>query len=257
MTVNRKGGADLLDTAIVGAGFGGLGLAIKLLQEGQSNFSVFEKSGDVGGVWRDNIYPGAACDVPSHLYSFSFEPNPSWSRAFGGQAEIHQYLQHCADKYRLWEKIRFNAEVEEARFDEQSHLWTLTFSSGESVRARAVVFAVGALNIPAYPSIEGLENFEGKVMHTAEWDPDYDLKGKRVGVIGTGASAIQVVPGIQPEVEALTLYQRTAPWVMPKRDGWIPPAWRKLYARFPLLQKLHRIAQYWICLLYTSDAADE
>ena len=242
----RSDRADLLDTAIIGAGFGGLGLAIKLLQANETNFTVFEKSDDVGGVWRDNIYPGAACDVPSHLYSFSFEPNPQWSRTFGGQAEIHQYLQHCADKYQLWNKIRFNAQVVRARYDENDSVWTLFFSDGETVCARTVVFAVGALNVPAYPAIEGLDAFGGKVMHTAEWDPSYDLKGKRVAVIGTGASAIQVVPGIQPEVESLKLYQRTAPWVMPKRDGWIPPAWRKCYARFPLLQKLHRVLQYWM-----------
>ncbi|MBB3045987.1 cation diffusion facilitator CzcD-associated flavoprotein CzcO [Litorivivens lipolytica] len=246
MTIRSDSANGLLDTAIVGAGFGGIGLAIKLLQEGESSFRIFEKSEDVGGVWRDNIYPGAACDVPSHLYSFSFEPNPDWSRTFGGQAEIHQYLQHCADKYHLWDKIRFKATVERASFDEKASIWTLYFADGESVRARTVVFAVGALNIPAYPSIPGLDAFKGKVMHTAEWDPDYDLSGKKVGVIGTGASAIQVVPEIQPAVESLTLYQRTAPWVMPKRDGWIPPAWRKLYARFPILQKLHRIAQYWM-----------
>lgn len=246
MTTRRQDSGELLETAIIGAGFGGLGLAIKLLQEGQGNFAVFEKSGDVGGVWRDNIYPGAACDVPSHLYSFSFEPNPEWSRTFGGQSEIHQYLQHCTDKYQLWGKIRFNAEVTAAKFDEQNHLWTLHFADGESVRARTVVFAVGALNVPAYPNIEGLDSFQGKIMHTAEWDSDCDLRGKRVGVIGTGASAIQVVPEIQPVVESLSLYQRTAPWVMPKRDGWIPPRWRKLYARLPLLQKLHRIVQYWM-----------
>lgn len=238
--------AGLLDTAIIGAGFGGLGLAIKLLQVNENNFAVFEKSDDVGGVWRDNIYPGAACDVPSHLYSFSFEPNPQWSRTFGGQSEIHQYLQHCADKYQLWDKIRFKAQVIRARYDEHDSVWTLFFSDGESVCARTVVFAVGALNVPAYPAIEGLEEFEGKVMHTAEWDSGYDLNDKRVAVIGTGASAIQVVPEIQPKVEALKLYQRTAPWVMPKRDGWIPPAWRQRYARFPWLQKLHRVLQYWM-----------
>lgn len=236
----------ILETAIVGAGFGGLGLAIRLLQDGCSDFQIFEKSDDVGGVWRDNIYPGAACDVPSHLYSFSFEPNPGWSRAFGGQAEIHQYLQHCADKYQLWDKIQFGAEVEAALFDEQQNLWTLRFRSGDEIRARAVVLAVGALNVPAYPSIEGLDTFKGKIMHTAEWDDHYSLEGKRVGVIGTGASAIQVVPSIQPQVAELKLYQRTAPWVMPKRDGWIPPVWRKTYERFPILQKLHRTLQYWM-----------
>lgn len=241
-----EGASAVLETAIVGAGFGGMGLAIKLQQAGHSDFHIFEKATDVGGVWRDNVYPGAACDVPSHLYSFSFEPNPHWSRSFGGQAEIHDYLQHCADKHRLWEKIRFNAEIEALVFDENASLWTLHIAGGDRVRARAVVLAVGALNIPAYPGIAGLDKFEGKVMHTAEWDADYDLNGKRVGVIGTGASAIQVVPSIQPEVGELKLFQRTAPWVMPKHDGWISPRWRKRYERFPLLQKLHRTIQYWM-----------
>lgn len=238
--------ANILETAIVGAGFGGMGLAIKLQQDGHSDFAIFEKATDVGGVWRDNIYPGAACDVPSHLYSFSFEPNPHWTRAFGAQAEIHDYLQHCADKHRLWEKIRFNSEIEAVVFDEAACIWTLHIAGGERVQAKSVVLAVGALNIPAYPAIDGLDNFKGKVMHTAEWDADYDLDGKRVAVIGTGASAIQVVPNIQPKVRELKLFQRTAPWVMPKRDGWISARWRKRYERFPFLQKLHRIIQYWM-----------
>lgn len=243
---SEKNAADILETAIVGAGFGGMGLAIKLQQDGHSDFVIFEKAADVGGVWRDNIYPGAACDVPSHLYSFSFEPNPHWTRAFGGQAEIYDYLQRCADKHNLWDKIQFNAEIEALVFDEKSCIWTLQIAGRDPVHAKAVVLAVGALNIPAYPAIDGLDTFKGKVMHTAEWDADFDLSGKRVGVIGTGASAIQVVPSIQPKVRELKLFQRTAPWVMPKRDGWISPRWRKRYERFPFLQKLHRIIQYWM-----------
>ncbi len=237
---------DILETAIIGAGFGGMGLAIKLLQAGRSDFAIFEKANDVGGVWRDNVYPGAACDVPSHLYSFSFEPNPHWTRAFGGQAEIHDYLQHCADKYQLWNKIRFNSEITALEFDECTALWNLSIAGQGTLKAKSVVLAVGALNVPAYPSIKGLQEFKGKVMHTAEWDPDYDLSGKRVAVIGTGASAIQLVPSIQAKVASLKLYQRTAPWVMPKRDGWISPRWRRRYQRFPLLQKLHRSLQYWM-----------
>lgn len=237
--------ATILETAIVGAGFGGIGLAIKLQQARRSDFVVFEKAADVGGVWRDNIYPGAACDVPSHLYSFSFEPNPHWSRSFGGQAEIRDYLQHCTDKHKLQKKIRFNAEIESLVFDEKACLWDLQIAGGERVRARAVVLAVGGLNVPAYPNIEGLDTFKGKVMHTAEWDADYDMSAKRVGVIGTGASAIQVVPSIQAKVSELKLFQRTAPWVMPKHDIRISPRWRQRYERFPLLQKLHRLLQYW------------
>lgn len=237
--------SEVLEVAIIGAGFGGMGLAIKLQQAGRSDFQIFERAADVGGVWRDNIYPGAACDVPSHLYSFSFEPNPHWQRSFGGQAEIYHYLQKCAEKHHLREKIRFNTEVSGLVFDENLCVWTVHFAGGEVIVARAVVLAIGGLNVPAYPKIEGLDSFKGKVMHTAEWDADYDLSDKRVGVIGTGASAIQVVPSIVPGVRELKLFQRTAPWVLPKGDVAISARWQKRFEQFPFLQKIRRLMQYW------------
>ncbi len=230
--------------AIIGAGFGGIGLAIRLQQQGVHDFVIYEQAADVGGVWRDNIYPGAACDVPSHLYSFSFEPNPDWGRSYGPQGEIHRYLQHCSKKYQLAQHLKFNVAVTALEFSEEKGLWTIKFAGGQQAQARAVVLAIGALNIPQYPKIEGIEKFAGKIMHTAEWDQDYSLKGKRVAVIGTGASAIQVVPAIQPEVESLALFQRTPPWVMPKFDRAQSPVRQARLRRWPFIQKMIRSLQY-------------
>lgn len=244
MSKNNNDAAAVVEVAIIGAGFGGMGLAIRLQQQGVRDFVIYEQASDVGGVWRDNIYPGAACDVPSHLYSFSFEPNPDWGRSYGPQEEIYRYLQHCAKKYQLARHITFNASVSALEFDENSGVWTIDFSDGRQAKARAVVLAIGALNIPQYPKIEGIEKFAGKVMHTAEWDQDYTLEGKRVAVIGTGASAIQVVPAIQAKVASLALFQRTPPWVMPKFDGPQSPVRQARFRRWPFLQKLLRNAQY-------------
>ena len=235
---------ETLGVAIIGAGFGGLGLAARLRQRGENDFAIFEQAGDVGGVWRDNTYPGAACDVPSHLYSFSFEPNPDWQRVYSGRQDIHRYLQHCAEKYQLHSKIAFHHRVKAMRFCERSQTWCIDFEGQPSRYARAVVVAIGALNIPQYPAIPGLEDFDGKVMHTAEWDGNYSLAGKRVGVIGTGASAIQVIPSIQPEVESLSVYQRTPPWVLPKRDGAVSESARQRFRRHPLAQRVARLGQY-------------
>lgn len=236
--------ASALDVAIIGAGFGGIGLAARLRQRGMDDFAIFEQAGDVGGVWRDNTYPGAACDVPSHLYSFSFEPNPDWQRVYSGQQDIHRYLRHCAEKYQLASRIAFHHRVTAMRFCEESQLWRLDFESQSTRFARAVVVAIGALNIPQYPAIPGLQDFTGKVMHTAEWDTDYSLAGKRVGVIGTGASAIQVIPSIQSEVASLSVFQRTPPWVLPKRDGAVSERARQRFRRHPLAQRLARLGQY-------------
>lgn len=241
---NKTDRGHCLDVAIVGAGFGGLGLAIRLKQAGLSNFHIFEQADDVGGVWRDNRYPGAACDVPSHLYSFSFEPKPDWGRLFSPQEEIYAYLRHCADKYALRPQIRFSSRVEEARFNETTGCWQLTLDSGELVTARALVMAIGALNVPQYPNIEGRGRFKGVVMHTAEWQSDYSLKGKKVAVVGTGASAIQVIPSIQPEVAQLTVFQRTPPWVLPKHDRPLRAGEQRRFQRWPWLQKLVRRLQY-------------
>ncbi len=190
-----------LRVLVVGAGFAGLGLAIRLRQAGIDDYLVLEKAADVGGCWRENRYPGAACDVPSHLYSFSFEPKADWSRKFAPQAEILDYLRHCADKYRLREKIRFHCEVEEARFDAGSGEWQVRCADGQTLRARALVCATGQLSRPLLPRLPGLERFQGPAFHSANWDAEVELAGKRVAVIGTGASAIQFVPRIAPQVQ--------------------------------------------------------
>lgn len=233
-----------LDVAVVGAGFGGIGLGIKLKQAGIDNFTIFEQASDVGGVWRDNVYPGAACDVPSHLYSFSFEPNPEWRSVFGGQEEIYTYLQGCTKKYGLHKKIQYGTTISDAKFDEIDGLWTLTDVSGRCYKARTCVMAVGALNVPSKPAFKGMNEFSGKVMHTAEWDKRYDLIEQKVAVIGTGASAIQVVPKIQPRVKTLTLFQRTPPWVLPKFNRKIAATESMLYKNVPFLQSIYRKAQY-------------
>ncbi len=183
--------------AIIGTGFGGLGLAIRLKQAGFEQFTLFEKAADVGGVWRDNTYPGAACDVPSHLYSFSFEQELGWKNRYGTSQEIYQYLRHCADKYDLRPHIKFNTEIASAEFDALQGIWHIQSTTGEQFEAEFLVGAVGQLNRPAYPKLKGIENFKGKAFHSARWDHDYDLTGKRVAVIGTGASAIQFVPELQ------------------------------------------------------------
>ncbi|HEY2605388.1 MAG TPA: NAD(P)/FAD-dependent oxidoreductase [Paraburkholderia sp.] len=234
--------------AIVGSGFAGLGMAIRLQQMGLTSFTVYEAAGDIGGTWRDNTYPGAACDVPSHLYSFSFEPNPAWSRAFGGQPEILAYLKHCARKYEVARYVRCNAKVAAARFDEVRQLWRIEIIANgtrEYSEADVLIAASGPLSRPAMPRLTGLERFEGKLFHSARWDHTYALEGKRVAVIGTGASAIQFVPQIQPRVAHLDLFQRTAPWIMPKPDKPVAPRARWLFRHLPLTQRFVRSAIYW------------
>lgn len=231
---------------IVGTGFAGLGMAIALQKAGIDDFIILERAEGVGGTWRDNHYPGCACDVQSHLYSFSFEANPNWSRMFARQPEIRAYLEGCADKHGLLRKIRFGAEVTEARYDEARQRWDVTTAQGARYGGNVLVSGMGGLSTPAYPQIKGLSRFKGKVFHSAEWDHDYDLNGKRVAVIGTGASAIQFVPQIQKQVTHLDLYQRTPPWIMPKPDREIGNTERKLYQRLPLAQRAYRLALYWV-----------
>ncbi len=229
---------------IVGAGFGGLCMAIRLKQRGIHDFMILEQADEVGGTWRDNEYPGAACDIESHLYSFSFAPNPQWSRAFATQKEILAYLLACADKFDVRRHIRFRTRAAGARFDESSGLWTVTTGAGDTLSARVVVLACGGLSRPAYPDIAGLSTFEGKMFHSARWDKDFPLAGKTVAVIGTGASAIQIVPAIAAQVARLFVYQRTAPWIMPKPDRPIRPFEQTVFRRMPLAQKLARWAIY-------------
>lgn len=216
--------------AIIGAGFGGLGLTHYLKQAGFTDVTVYEKRASLGGVWRDNTYPGAACDVPSHLYSFSFERDFPWQHRFAKQPEILAYQQHVARKYDLERHLRFNAEVSEARFDATRAVWTLRLTSGEAVEADIVVSAVGQLHRPAYPRVKGLERFAGPAFHSAEWRHDVALEGRRVGVIGTGASAVQFVPEIQPKVGKLSVFQRSPGWVLPME--WVSPGANKPFTSF-------------------------
>jgi cation diffusion facilitator CzcD-associated flavoprotein CzcO len=230
--------------AIIGTGFAGLGMAIRLKQAGIEDFVVLERADDVGGTWRDNTYPGCQCDVPSHLYSFSFAPNPEWSRTFSRQEEIWDYLRECAERFGINPHVRFDHEVLEAAWDDESSRWCLQTPHGE-LTADVVVSGTGALSEPSIPSVPGLEDFEGAAFHSARWDHDFDLEGKRVAVVGTGASAIQFVPRIQPEVESLHLFQRTPPWVLPHSDRPITDRERGAFRRLPLLQRLTRSAIYW------------
>lgn len=243
MTTNSPAAAPLR-VLIIGAGFAGVGLAIQLQKRGIDDFLVLEKAASVGGTWRDNHYPGAACDVPSHLYSYSFEPKTDWSRKFAPQAEIVAYIQHCVDKHQLAGKIRCNTEVASAEFEQASGLWRVIGKNGEHYLAQALVSACGQLNQPAYPRIPGLESFAGEAFHSARWNHAYDLAGKRVAVIGTGASAIQFVPEIVPKVQHLTLFQRSAAYVISKPDRAYKSWELALLRRWPWLQQIDRGLKY-------------
>jgi cation diffusion facilitator CzcD-associated flavoprotein CzcO/acetyl esterase/lipase len=230
--------------AIIGAGFGGIGLAITLKKAGIDSVTIFEKAEGVGGVWRDNNYPGAACDVPSHLYSFSFEPNPDWSRRFSPQPEILDYLDRCVEKYGLRSSLRLGTEVARAEFDDESGKWRIETTGGETVEADVLVSACGQLSRPALTRIEGADRFKGPIFHTARWDHDVQIEGKRIAVIGTGASTIQVVPAIAERVAQLDVYQRSAPYVIPKKDRPYMPWERRLFRWFPPARWMARFSQW-------------
>ncbi|MDH5675084.1 MAG: NAD(P)/FAD-dependent oxidoreductase [Myxococcales bacterium] len=229
--------------AILGAGFGGLGMAIRLLQTGENDFVVLEKADDVGGAWRDNTYPGCQCDVASTIYSYSFAQNPNWTRTFAWQGEILQYLRDCADNFGVRPYIRFGHEVEQARWDEAAQRWRLQTSAGR-FSADILVLGQGGLSAPSMPDIPGLDNFEGAVFHSANWDHDHDLSGERVAVVGTGASAIQVIPAIQPRVGEMKVFQRTPAYVVPRIDHEFSDTKKSLFKRVPFLQKLDRFREY-------------
>ncbi len=232
------------EVAIVGAGFAGMGMAIKLQEAGIDSFTIFERDEEVGGTWRDNTYPGCACDVPSHLYSFSFELNPRWSRTYSPQEEIQDYLIGCAEKYGLYERIRFNTEIVRAEYDEETALWTLVSDDGSTFVARHLVLGVGPLRDPNVPDVEGLQDYEGHWFHSARWDHDAELQGKRVGVVGTGASAVQIVPSIADEAGEVVVFQRSAPWVLPRPEYAYSEAVKQLFERFPAVQRLYRALIY-------------
>lgn len=234
-----------VDVAIIGGGFAGLGVGIALQNKGINDFTIFEGEEGLGGSWRTNTYPGCACDVPSHLYSYSFEPNPYWPEAFSKQADIKKYIEHCAEKYDLLSKIKFKTKVTDATFDEKKGVWIVKTDDGVVTLARILVPATGALSHPKYPDIEGREEFKGVAVHAARWDHDIELKGKRVGVIGTGACAIQVVPGVAPEVGELSVFQRTPSWVVPKMNRTYSEKDHKRWRKHPWIQRAQRLGLYW------------
>ncbi|TMR08552.1 NAD(P)/FAD-dependent oxidoreductase [Nonomuraea turkmeniaca] len=229
---------------IIGSGFAGICMAIKLKEAGYHDFVILEKAAEPGGTWRDNTYPGCACDVPSHMYSFSFELNPGWSRMFAPRQEIQAYLRSCADKYGVTPHIRYGKNVSSLEYDDERRTWSVTTEDGETLRTNAVVAAKGALHIPKFPEISGRESFVGPAFHSAEWDHSVDLTGKRVAVIGTGASAVQFVPQIAPGAAHVTVFQRTPPWLIPKPDFAFSPTARRLL-RLPGATRTLRNALYW------------
>jgi cation diffusion facilitator CzcD-associated flavoprotein CzcO len=231
---------------IVGTGFAGMGMAIELRKQGREDFVILEKADEVGGTWRDNTYPGCACDIQSHMYSYSFEQNPEWSRSFSKQPEIWDYLRGVARKYDLYRFIRFGQEMTGAHWDTGQRRWSVTTKAGEQFVGRFLVAGVGALHLPQIPALPGIERFQGKSFHSAQWDHDYDLRGKKVAVVGTGASAVQFVPQIAKDVAQLHLFQRTPPWIMPKPDHEMPQWLRKLFNRVPGAQRAYRAALYWV-----------
>lgn len=230
---------------IIGTGFSGLAMGIKLKQAGIDDFIILERGRDVGGTWRDNHYPGAACDVPSHLYSFSFEPNRRWTRAFSPQSEILEYLRHCAKKYQIMSHIRFGANVCSASYDEPTAQWRIKCDDGSEYIARFFITGTGGLSRPVYPDIPGLKEFSGAIFHSAEWNHKVDLSGKSVAVIGTGASAIQIVPAIAAKVAKLNLFQRSAAWIMPKNDRAYNQWQMWLKVNLPGYERLMRWGIFW------------
>lgn len=229
-----------IDTVIIGSGFAGMGMAIQLKKAGGHDFIILEQDQQFGGTWRVNDYPGAECDVHSHLYQFSFEPNPNWNKMFGTQQEILDYCLHCAEKYQLMPHVRLNSGVTDMQFNEKNGTWTVHTSDQQTYEARFVVSGAGGLSRPLIPTIKGLKSYKGTLFHTARWNHDFDYKGKCVAVIGSGASAIQVVPAIAGDVAHLTLFQRTPSWVIPKPDRAITSVEKTLFKLLPFTQNLYR-----------------
>lgn len=230
--------------AVIGTGFGGLAAVIELKKQGFDDIVVLEKADDVGGVWRENTYPGAACDVPSPFYSYSFEPNPRWPHRFSRQPAILDYIHQVADKYDVRRHIRFGAEVIGASFDHVAGKWTVELGTGDALVVDVLVSAVGQLSRPAFPDIPGADSFAGDSFHSAEWDHDVDLTGKRVAVIGTGASAIQFVPELQKQVAHLSLFQRTGPYIIPRPDREFTDLHHKVFEKLPITERAERLAWY-------------
>ena len=228
------------EVVIVGAGFGGIGAAIQLKKLGYQDIVILDREDDLGGTWHVNRYPGLAVDIPSSTYSYWFEPNPNWSRLFAPGAEIKQYADHVADKYDVRRHMRFNSAVEGARWDEDGHRWEVALADGDTVTGSLLITATGVLSQPRKPDIPGLEDFEGRIIHTTDWDDTYEFRGRRVGVVGTGATAVQLIPELAERSAELTVFQRTPIHVGPKTDFAIPRPVQRLFARVPLTQRALR-----------------
>ena len=236
---------ESVDILIVGAGFAGLGMAIQLHQAGMESFLIVEKGGELGGTWWYNRYPGCACDIPSHLYSFSFERNPDWSRMYAGQPEILAYLKTCAKRHGVEARVRLHTPLREARWDEARGVWRAVVGDGKAIDARVLISGMGALHLPRFPELKGMERFRGPAFHSAEWDAGAPLAGRRVAVIGTGASAAQIVPALAPEAGRLYVFQRTPAWILPRFDYPIGERARRWFRRVPALCRLVRWLLFW------------
>ena len=231
--------------AIIGGGFGGIAMAIRLLQNNIQDFIILEKADDFGGTWRENRYPGAACDVQSHMYSLSYAPKTDWSKRYAEAPEIFDYIQELISEHQLNQYAKLQCEVLSAQYLEDECCWNLTLNDQSRLVAQYVIFASGPLHVPQIPHISGIEKFKGKVFHSSQWDHEYALQGKKVASIGTGGSAIQYIPEIAPEVEQLYVFQRTAAWVIPRDERLYKTLEKKLFARFDWFRKLHRARLYW------------
>ncbi len=232
--------SELYDAVIVGAGFGGIGAAIQLKRMGYHNFVIVDREDDLGGTWHVNRYPGLAVDVPTTTYSYFFEPNPNWSRLYSTGTEIKQYADDVADKYDVRRHMRFNTTIEGARWDEDAKIWRVAVAGGETLTARYLLTATGFLSQPHTPEIPGIASFEGRIIHTTAWDDDYDFDGRRVGIIGTGATGVQLIPELANKAADLTVYQRTPIWVVPKIDFRFSERTKRLFARIPFTQRAIR-----------------
>ena len=246
ISATRSNASEIsVDVLIVGAGFSGICMAIKLREAGMNSFLIIEKSADIGGTWWDNRYPGCACDIPSHLYSFSFEPSPDWTRMYPGQQELQDYLKGCVARHQLAPQIRLNTRFQEAVWDEAAGVWRSTTHDGTRIRARVLVSGMGALHVPRYPDLPGLERFKGPAFHSSAWDYGVELGGKNVAVVGTGASSIQFVPQIAPHVGKLHLFQRTPAWIVPRLDFAISEKWKRRFRNIPLTRWAFRQYIFW------------
>lgn len=243
--IKNKIATRKVKVAIIGAGFGGIASAIRLLQSDIQDFVILEKAGNVGGTWRDNQYPGAACDVQSHMYSLSYAPKTNWSKRYAEAPEIFEYIQSLISDYRLTPYIQFNQQVNTTRYIEDHCLWQIETASGDMIEAQFLIFASGPLHVAQIPKIKGIEDFKGEVFHSSQWNHDYDLTGKNVASIGTGGSAIQYIPEIAPKAKQLYVFQRTAAWVIPRDERHYNALDKGLFAKYDWFRKLHRTRLYW------------